>query len=108
MVVTGLSPMALTGIWQERTGWPSRCTVQAPHRAMPQPNFVPVSPSVSRRTQSSGVSGSTSTSTALPLTLSLVTSDSPWVFGEWGDYMPVALFVGGGQVPEQEAVQAGL
>ena len=41
MVVTGWSPTALTGIWQERTGWPSRCTVQAPHSAMPQPNLVP-------------------------------------------------------------------
>ena len=26
------------------------CTVQAPHSAMPQPNLVPVMPSVSRRT----------------------------------------------------------
>src|SRR5712691_4144467 len=41
--------------------------VQAPHCAMPQPNLVPVSPSVSRRTQSNGVSGSTSTSCVCPL-----------------------------------------
>ena len=26
-----------TGVTQERTGWPSRCTVQAPHCASPQP-----------------------------------------------------------------------
>ena len=32
-------------------------TVQAPQSAMPQPNLVPVRPSVSRRTQSSGVCG---------------------------------------------------
>src|SRR6186713_2182465 len=95
MVVTGLSPTALTGTWQERTGSPSRCTVQAPHNAMPHPNFVPVRPSESRSTQSRGVSGSTSTSTALPLTLSLVTSLSPMATAP--DYMPVREFVGGGR-----------
>jgi hypothetical protein len=36
---------------------------------MPQPNFVPVMPSTSRNTQSSGVSSSTSTLCVLPLTL---------------------------------------
>ena len=36
---------------------------------MPQPNFVPVMPSTSRNTQSSGVSPSTSTLCVLPLTL---------------------------------------
>ena len=46
---------------------PSTCTVQAPHCAMPQPNFVPVSPSVSRMTQRSGVSGATSTLRSSPL-----------------------------------------
>ena len=45
------------GVTQARTGSPSRCTVQAPHCAMPQPNFVPVRPSRSRSTQSSGMSG---------------------------------------------------
>jgi hypothetical protein len=40
---------------QERTGLPSICTVQAPHWALPQPNFVPVMPRMSRRTQSSGM-----------------------------------------------------
>jgi hypothetical protein len=28
---------------------PSTCTVQAPHSAAPQPNFVPVMPSTSRK-----------------------------------------------------------
>src|SRR5258706_8857906 len=51
-------------------GWPSTCTVQAPQRPAPQPNFVPGRPRVSRRTQSSGVSGSASPSTALPLIFS--------------------------------------
>src|SRR2546430_2388217 len=36
---------------------PSTCTLQAPHWAMPQPYLVPVSPSVSRNTHSSRVSG---------------------------------------------------
>lgn len=37
---------------------PSTITVHAPHCAMLQPNFVPLSPSVSRSTHSSGVRGS--------------------------------------------------
>ena len=46
------------------------CTVHAPHCAMPQPYLVPVNPSRSRRTQSSGMSGGAWTSRTLPLTLS--------------------------------------
>jgi hypothetical protein len=60
MVVIFRSPTEETGVTQERIGSPSRCTVQAPHWAMPHPNLVPVRPSPSRRAQSSGVSGSTS------------------------------------------------
>src|SRR5271167_1137522 len=56
-----------TGVEQERTGSPSRWTVHAPQRPAPQPNFVPVNSSVSRRTQSKGVSGATSTFRSLPL-----------------------------------------
>jgi hypothetical protein len=55
-----LAPTALTGTEQERVATPSRCTVQAPHWAMPQPYFVPVNPIVSRNTHNSGVRGSTS------------------------------------------------
>ena len=33
-------------VMQERTAWPPTCTVQAPQSATPQPNFVPVSPSL--------------------------------------------------------------
>ena len=51
----------------ERVGRPPTCTVQAPHMPMPQPNFVPVRPIMSRMTHSSGVSSSTSTETARPL-----------------------------------------
>src|SRR5688572_17311427 len=52
---------------QERTGWPSRCTVQAPHSAIPQPNFVPVRPIASRRAHNSGVSAGRSTVCRFPL-----------------------------------------
>src|SRR6267143_1406252 len=71
MVVT-CPVTADTGIEHDRTGCPSRWTVHAPHRAMPQPNLVPVRPSVSRSTHNNGMSGSTSISVSLPLTLSLV------------------------------------
>src|ERR1700724_2094373 len=48
------------------------CTVQAPHCAMPHPNFVPVSFKCSRITQSNGVSASAVTSIDFPLTVSIV------------------------------------
>ena len=51
---------ALTGRMQLRVGLPFRCTVQAPQAPIPQPNFVPLSPSSSRMTHSKGASGSTS------------------------------------------------
>src|SRR5262245_38952795 len=67
MVVICLPSAALTGITQERTAWPSMCTVQAPHCAMPQPYLVPVRPTCSRIAHSRGVLGLTSTSIDLPL-----------------------------------------
>src|SRR5688500_6785922 len=69
MVVTRAPLTADTGVMQERSAFPSTCTVQAPHWAMPQPNLVPVSLSSSRSTQSSGVLSSDCTETALPLRL---------------------------------------
>ena len=68
MVTIFLPAAAVTGVTHERTGWPSMCTVQAPHWAIPQPYLVPVRSSESRSTHNSGVSGSTSTCCALPLT----------------------------------------
>src|SRR5262249_17569429 len=62
---------------QERNGIPFRCTVQAPHKALPQPNFVPVIPSTSRKTHSKGMSPSTSTSCSTPLTFILKGIDQP-------------------------------
>ena len=68
-MTTFLAPTAFTGTWQERVATPSICTVQAPHWAMPQPYLVPVRPSCSRSTHSSGVRGSALWLSALPLTL---------------------------------------
>src|SRR5690349_4323689 len=67
IVVIFLPSAADTGVPQERTGLPSRCTVQAPQSCAPHPNLVPVMPTVSRIAQSSGVLGSTSTLWVLPL-----------------------------------------
>src|SRR2546426_6458178 len=67
MVVIRLPTATLTGVTQERTALPSRCTVHAPHSATPQPYLVPVRPTCSRIAHSSGVPGSTLTSLVLPL-----------------------------------------
>src|SRR5262249_51635588 len=72
-----LPSTADTGSTQERVGWPSTWTVHAPHIAIPQPYLVPVSPSSSRNTQSRGISGSTSTLTAFPFTLSFAIDGLP-------------------------------
>src|SRR5215472_994038 len=63
-----------TRVVQERVASPSTCTVQAPHSDMPQPNFVPVRPSVSRNTHKSGVSGATSTDRSFPFTVNEMAS----------------------------------
>ena len=70
MVVIFLPATAEIGVTQERVGWPSTCTVQAPHWAMPQPNLVPVSLSSSRITHNRGVLGAASTGVDFPLTWS--------------------------------------
>src|SRR2546422_6910542 len=79
MVVTSSPAARDTAATQDRTASPSRCTVQAPHCAMPQPYFVPVSPRFSRRTQSRGVAGSTSRSTRRLFTLKEIISTPPLV-----------------------------
>src|SRR5713226_5676422 len=68
MVVMFFPTACEIGVEQERRAAPSTCTVQAPHNPAPQPNFVPVSCSVSRKTQSSGVSGETLTVRSPPFT----------------------------------------
>ena len=67
MVVIFWPTAAEMGVTHERTGAPFRCTVQAPHSAWPQPNLVPVMPSVSRRAQRMGVESSALTAVSLPL-----------------------------------------
>jgi hypothetical protein len=57
----GLAGALATGKMQDRMARPLRCTVQAPHSATPQPNFVPVSPTTSRSTHNKGMSSGTST-----------------------------------------------
>src|SRR5271167_3843142 len=74
-----------TGVEQERTGSPSRWTVHAPQRPAPQPNFVPVNSSVSRRTQSRGVSGATSAFRSLPLMRRVMTAMFLEVQDIWTD-----------------------
>src|SRR5712691_8735171 len=72
MVVTVLPVTLRACVKQERTALPLTCTVHAPHSAMPQPNFVPVMPRVSRKTHSSGISGLTSTVCGLPFKVNLI------------------------------------
>src|ERR1051326_5267125 len=63
--------------WHDRIAFPFSSTVHAPHSAMPHPNFVPVSPRMSRRYQDSGISGSPSNDCATPLTLKRVMTTVP-------------------------------
>jgi hypothetical protein len=77
MVVIFLPATLAMGVTQERAAAPSICTVQAPHSAMPHPNFVPVMFSVSRNTHSSGISGATSTVCGLPFSTKLMAMIPP-------------------------------
>jgi exodeoxyribonuclease III len=71
-VVTSSPPTALTGLTQDRTTSPRMITEQAPHCAIPHPNRGPLRPRLSLRTNSRGVSGSTSTVWSRPFTFSLI------------------------------------
>src|SRR5208337_5108161 len=71
MVTISLPLTEEMGVTQERRGTPSTYTVQLPHSAMPQPTLVPVNPSSSRMTQSSGVSPSAVTTCFLPFTVTV-------------------------------------
>src|SRR6266478_3871903 len=57
MVMMDFPVASLTESWHERRGMPFRSMVQAPHWPSPQPYFVPVRPSSSRRAKSRFVSG---------------------------------------------------
>src|SRR5690242_15536734 len=77
MVVTLLPATVETCVVQDRVGWPLMWTVQAPHRAMPQPNLVPVIPRVSRRTHNRGICGTTSTVCDFPFRVNLTAATGP-------------------------------
>ena len=68
IVVMSAPSILPIGVEQDRTAFPFSRTVHAPQSAMPQPNFVPVSPRMSRRYHSSGISGSPSKLCACPFT----------------------------------------
>src|SRR5215470_19834142 len=72
MLVTFLPATLEIGVMHERVASPLIWTVQAPQRAMPQPNLVPVLFNVSRSTQSRGMSGLTSTDSGLPFKVKLI------------------------------------
>jgi hypothetical protein len=82
MVTIFLPATAETGVTQERVGWPSTCTVHAPQAAIPQPNFVPVSPMTSRSAHNKGMSAGTSREWDLPLTVR-AGIQTPWRRGSW-------------------------
>jgi hypothetical protein len=68
MVVTSRPSHAPTGTTQGCISSPSRWLVQARQTPTPQPYLGPVMPSLSRSTQSSGMSAGASTLTGAPLT----------------------------------------
>src|SRR2546423_13602075 len=72
MVVTSRSPTSETEVMQERAACLLTITVHEPQRAWPQPNFVPVKPTSSRRNQSNGRSGSPSQLRSWPLIFTLI------------------------------------
>src|SRR5262245_58518315 len=67
----------------ERVASPFTWTVHAPHCAMPHPYLVPARLRTSRRTQSSGISGSTSTLWARPFTFSCILVSPEWGSGDY-------------------------
>src|SRR5215472_6207622 len=69
MVTMGLPAAAEKGVRHDRTALPSSSTVHAPHWPSPHPYFVPVSCSLSRRTQSSGSSEGALTCCSFPFTI---------------------------------------
>jgi len=65
---------------------------------MPQPNFVPVMFRVSRKTQSSGISGLTSTDWALPFKVKLMAMESSLLQGNILQQLAVKMKIGGNSI----------
>ncbi|MNY18191.1 hypothetical protein D3C86_1515550 [compost metagenome] len=61
-MITSLPTARFIFVTQDLTASPSIWTTQAPHCATPQPYFVPVKPTTSRKNHSSGISLSITTS----------------------------------------------
>ncbi len=59
MVVTSRVPTSMASVMHEKTGVPSRCTVQALHEPRSQTTLVPVSASSKRSASASVVDGRT-------------------------------------------------
>jgi hypothetical protein len=72
IVRMSLSAAELIGVMHERIASLFSCTVPAPQRAIPQPNFVPVSCRMSRTYHKRGMLGSPSKVRSIPFTLSFV------------------------------------
>src|SRR5271155_1823437 len=87
-------------VTQERTGLPLRCTVQAPHSDIPQPNLVPVSASSSRKYQSSGIVGSSVNERWTPLTFKrIIFASRDQLMRRLGAMFPVAATQERGRLP---------
>src|ERR1035438_1746318 len=91
MVVMRLPAASRIGVRQLRAASPFRWTVHAPHKPIPQPNFVPVSASSSRRYQSNGMSGSPSKRAGLPFMVSWIIgfASCHCLFGQYTPAVPV-------------------
>jgi hypothetical protein len=72
IVVTDLPATSDIWVWHENARLPSMCTMQAPHRPVPQPNLVPVSLRSSRITHNNGMVGGALLDAALPFTVKLM------------------------------------
>src|SRR5215213_8592463 len=79
-IVVTSCPFALTASTvQDLTGSPSRCTVHAPQLEVSHPQWVPVSPKVSRMKWTSRRRGSTSASRDSPFTLTCILMAHPYL-----------------------------
>jgi hypothetical protein len=78
MVVTSRPAAALAGKEHDRTGLSSKWTVQAPQKARPHPNLVPVRPAMSRIAHDRGMSGSNPSKTrSCPFKVSFIARSLP-------------------------------
>ena len=85
MVVMFLPTAEPTVNTQECSRWLSMITVHAPHTSMPHPYLVPVNPSKSRRTHSSGIpkSGTLMLLYVCPLTFNVILGKKPPLCDAW-------------------------